>query len=271
MSHPDPMTLALAALGEEIDAADVAHLASCEQCRDEVAELAEVVAIGREAPSELPELPDQIWTGIQQDLGFTIGPPAALPLTRRDGVVPGDASGSGASGSGPSAPPPAQEAGDGTVVPLVRRSGWGRLAAVASVAAMAGALVGGTVVWSALNRATPDPGDVQLVVARATLDPLSESVSEPGEAKVLDSPDGQVVRVDARSLPQKDGFYEVWLLDADATKLVALGALPAGAVGTFTVPPGVSIEDFPVVDISLESYDGDPGHSKNSLMRGVLV
>jgi len=24
------------------------------------------------------------------------------------------------------------------------------------------------------------------------------------------------------------------------------------------------------VDISLESYDGDPSHSKNSLMRGVL-
>ncbi len=36
------------------------------------------------------------------------------------------------------------------------------------------------------------------------------------------------------------------------------------------MPPGLSIADFPVVDISLESYDGDPSHSKNSLMRGVL-
>lgn len=266
MSHPDPMTLALAALGEEIDATDAAHLASCEHCRDEVAELAEVVAIGREAPSELPEVPDQVWTGIQQELGFTADLPAPLPLPRRADAAPGDTFGTHAP-----ARPSLPGAADGTVVPLVRRSGWGRLAAVASVAAMTGALVGGTVVWGALNRAAPDPGDVQLVVARATLDPLSETVSEPGEAKVLDSPDGQVVRVDARSLPRKDGFYEVWLLDADATKLVALGALPSGAVGTFTVPPGVSIEDFPVVDISLESYDGDPGHSKNSLMRGVLV
>jgi hypothetical protein len=41
-------------------------------------------------------------------------------------------------------------------------------------------------------------------------------------------------------------------------------------VGTFTVPPGVSIEEYPVVDISLEPYDGDPGHSHESLLRGTL-
>ena len=87
----------------------------------------------------------------------------------------------------------------------------------------------------------------------------------------MDSADGQVVRVDARSLPTSDGFYEVWLLDEGLTKLVALGALPAGAVWTFTIPPGMSVLDYPVLDISLESYDGDPSHSKNSLMRGELT
>ena len=103
------------------------------------------------------------------------------------------------------------------------------------------------------------------------LAPLPDkAVSTPGEATVLDSVDGQVVRVDARGLPAGDGFYEVWLLDEGLTKLVALGALPAGSVGTFTIPPGMSIVDYPVVDISLESYDGDPSHSKNSLMRGEL-
>lgn len=265
MSHPDATTLALAALGEEIAAADAAHLASCPSCRDEVAELAELVAIGREAPSDLPELPDRVWTGIQEELGLTTAIPAVSPIVRG-----GERTSDGASGTWASAPPARPEALGGTVVPLPRRSGWGRLATVASVAAMVGALVGGTIVWSAVSRATPEPG-AQLVVARATLDPLSDKVAEPGEAKVLDSPDGLVVRVDARALPSLDGFYEVWLLDSDATKLVALGALPSGSVGTFTVPPGVSIDDFPVVDISLEAYDGDPGHSKNSLMRGVLI
>ena len=95
-------------------------------------------------------------------------------------------------------------------------------------------------------------------------------MAEPGEASVVDSPDGRVVRVDARALPDDDGFYEVWLLDSEATKLVALGALPAGSIGTFTVPPGLSLADYPVVDISLEDYDGDPTHSTNSLMRGTL-
>ena len=73
---------------------------------------------------------------------------------------------------------------------------------------------------------------------------------------MLETPDGLVVRVDARSLPPSSGFHEVWLLDADATKLVSLGALPSGSVGTFTIPPGVELAEFPVVDISLEPYDG---------------
>jgi hypothetical protein len=30
------------------------------------------------------------------------------------------------------------------------------------------------------------------------------------------------------------------------------------------------VADYPVIDISLESYDGDPSHSKHSLMRGEL-
>jgi anti-sigma-K factor RskA len=95
-------------------------------------------------------------------------------------------------------------------------------------------------------------------------------VTEPGKAQVLKSADGLVVRVDARGLPPSAGFHEVWLLDTDATKLVSLGALPSGSVGTFTIPPGVTVTDFPVVDISLEPYDGNPGHSHDSLLRGVL-
>jgi hypothetical protein len=140
------------------------------------------------------------------------------------------------------------------------------------VAAAAGALVGGAVVWSAVERGSGGTGGAdEQFVAQAVLAPLPDKpVTTPGEATVVESPDGQVVRVDARSLPASDGFYEVWLLDEGLTKLVALGALPAGSIGTFTIPPGLSVADYPVIDISLESYDGDPSHSKNSLMRGEL-
>lgn len=248
MLHCEPETLALAALGEEIPAEDQMHLDACAQCLTEVTELVELVAIAREAPRGLPPVPASVWDGIRGELG--------LGEDGREGE---------SAGSGPEGRP----GSSATVVDLDSRRSRRRMFTVAAVAATAGAIVGGSVVWSALDRSTQVEAPVQLV-AQAVLNPLSSSVAEPGKAQVLDSPDGQVIRVDARSLPKDSGFHEVWLIDKDVTKLVALGALPSGSVGTFTIPPGVHIEDFPVVDISLEPYDGDPGHSHQSLMRGIL-
>ncbi len=259
MSHCDETTLALAALGEDIPADEAAHLNSCSLCTADVAELIEVVTLGREAPAELSAVPDSVWAGIRAELSLAGAPDGAdagsevhrLPAPAASTADPGDG------------------AAEGTVVAFERRR-RGPLWGVAAVAAASGALVGGAVVWSAVERGGSGTGSTEQFVAQAVLAPLTETVSEPGKATVLDSADGEVVRVDARSLPANEGFYEVWLLDADATKLVALGALPAGSIGTFTVPPGLSLDDFPVVDISLESYDGDPSHSKKSLMRGTL-
>lgn len=257
MQHCDPTTLALYALGEDIEPDERAHLESCEACLTDAAELAAVVSIGREAPERLEDPPEHVWSAVRAELGLINAP---------DG-----------SDAGPArvlAPVPVELAGEaagvGNVIPLApRRRG---LFTVAAVAAVAGAVVGGAVVWSALESGSGPGGQTtsEVLVARAVLDPLQDSVTAPGEATVVDSADGQVIRVDATALPKREGFYEVWLLDADATKLVALGALPSGSVGTFTVPPGVSIEDYPVVDISLEADDGDPGHSHNSLMRGTI-
>ena len=263
MSHCDETTLALAALGEDIPADEAAHLHSCAQCTADVAELIEVVTLGREAPAELPEVPDHVWAGIRQELALAGAPDGSddahsnvrsLPAPT---VVPAD---------------PGAGSGDSNVVPLDRRRsrgpGLGRVGS--GCRGQCGhrrsrGLVGGRSWW----RRRTDPNEQ--FVAQAVLAPLpNKPVSSPGQATVMDSADGQVVRVDARSLPASDGFYEVWLLDEGLTKLVALGALPAGSVGTFTIPPGMSVADYPVVDISLESYDGDPSHSKNSLMRGEL-
>ena len=258
MSHCDPTTLALAALGEDLDPQDAAHLETCEQCLAEAAELIEVVTLGREAPAELPAVPDRVWSGIRAELGLRGAPDGSdatvmtLPAPR---VAPA-----------PEAPGTAVA----QVVPLAPRRS--RLMAVAGIAAAAGALVGGAVVWAAVDRAgttVPSQPD-EVLVAQVALDPLTPEVPQAGQAQVLDSPDGQVVRVDATALPPVDGYYEVWLIDEQVSGMVALGALPAGAIGTFTVPPGVSIEDFPIVDISLEPLDGDPAHSKVSLLRGVL-
>jgi hypothetical protein len=263
MSHCDETTLALAALGEDIETDESAHLYSCAQCTADLAELIEVVTLGREAPEELPEVPDHVWAGIRQELSLTGSPDGSDAGYTNLRALPTPSA----------APSEPQDAEDSNVIPLDRRRSRGPMWGIAAVAAAAGALVGGAVVWSAVERGGAGAGGVspEQFVAQAVLAPLPDkSVSSPGEASVIDTADGQVVRVDARSLPVSDGFYEVWLLDAGLTKLVALGALPAGSVGTFTIPPGLSVADFPVVDISLESNDGDPSHSKNSLMRGEL-
>ena len=262
MSHCDETTLALAALGEDIPADEVAHLHSCAQCTADLAELIEVVSLGREAPAALPDVPDSVWAGIREELALTQAPDGSDSVPALVRALP-------------TPPAPTGEPGgsrpEADVVPLDRSRRRGPLWGIASVAAVAGAVVGGAVVWSAVDRGS-ETGTTEQFVAQAVLAPLpGKEVSSPGEATVTDSADGQVVRVDARSLPANDGFYEVWLLDEELTKLVALGALPAGSVGTFTIPPGMSVTDYPVVDISLESYDGDPSHSKNSLMRGELT
>ncbi|MCU0263248.1 MAG: anti-sigma factor [Candidatus Nanopelagicales bacterium] len=259
MSHCDETTLALAALGEDIPADEAAHLQSCSLCTTDVAELIEIVTLGREAPAELPAVPDHVWAGIRQELslmGAPDGSDAGYPPLRS---VP------------PTQPTPGQPPQDTTVVPIQPRRSRGAAWGGFAVAAAAGALVGGTVVWSAVDRGGAGAGSSEQFVAQTVLAPLpGTSVPTAGKATVVDSPDGKVVRVDARALPASDGYYEVWLLDEELTKLVALGALPAGAIGTFTVPPGLSLADFPVIDISLEAHDGDPSHSKQSLMRGQL-
>lgn len=254
MSHCDPTLLGLAALGEPVPDEDLEHARGCAACGRELAELMAVVAVARQAPTELPSVPASVWDGIVAQLAAA--PEASAPAGARHALHD----------AGPGQAPP-QPLAD--VVQLAARPRRRPVAGFA-LAAMAGAVVGGGVMWAALDTGGAGAGEEPLAIAQAVLNPLDAGVAAPGEATVLTGPDGQVIRVDARGLPARSGFYEVWLLDAAATRLVALGALPSGSVGTFTVPPGVSIEEFPVVDISLEPYDGDPGHSHDSLLRGTL-
>lgn len=66
-----------------------------------------------------------------------------------------------------------------------------------------------------------------------------------------------------------DGYREVWLISSDASRLVSLGVL-RGTDGSFTIPDGLDLGTFDLVDVSEEPYDGDPGHSGDSIVRGQL-
>lgn len=134
-----------------------------------------------------------------------------------------------------------------------------------AVAAAVGVVLGGVVGVSLTRTSAPTPD----VIASAALDPL-EDFATNGAATVEVVDGTEQLAVNVSGLPQTDGYFEVWLLAPDASSMIAVGTLGAGSSSSFPLPPGVSLADYPVVDISLEAYDGDPTHSTISVARGTL-
>lgn len=253
MRHIDPDAVALAALGEPLDADDRAHLASCADCAREVASLAATVAVGRAATDEHPvPPPDAVWERVRDELGLSPGLLSGVP------GVPGLPDASDASA------PVAAEPAAATPVPAPesRRSRTRWVLAAAAAGLVVGGVGGGLVV-AGLQRA-----DSEQVLAEAQLDALP-GWSATGDAVVEEDADGRRTLVVRLAGAEGDGFREVWLLDREATRLVGLGVLD-GDEGRFTIPVGLDLDDFAVVDVSAEPFDGDPAHSGDSILRGEL-
>jgi len=140
------------------------------------------------------------------------------------------------------------------------------------VAAMLVGVAGGVVGAEVAQRLTDDSGEGETVVVSTPLDPLPTWLAT-GDATVVRLADGdRELRVDLNvtTAPSRDpGFREVWLVDRGVTKFVSLGVLSGGA-GTYVIPADVDLADYPVVDISLEPYDGEPAHAGDSIARGIL-
>jgi anti-sigma-K factor RskA len=252
VQHCTPEQLSLAALREPLPAADAAHLESCAQCREELASLrrsVDALAVPElAAPSAAVSPPPGVWAGIAAATGVTTAPrpevvatvaappPAAVPPTP--------------------APPPAP------VVPLRTRRSRLLLAAAASL------VVGVGIGAGAVALGTGD--DDGPTVAAAGLEPLDDS-GATGEARVVERGDGtRVLEVDLSATDPQDGFYEVWLLDEAVEDLVSLGVVRGGGEVALTLPTGVDLGEYPIVDVSVEPLDGDPGHSGVSVARGTL-
>lgn len=239
MPHLDPDALALAALGEPLDARDRAHLQACTDCSQERDALATAVVAGRAGGGErLVPPPAAVWERVSAELGLDAGvqPAPAMP-----GAAPRD----------PAAPAPARPGRRGR-----------RLLLVAAAALVVGGVAGGLVVAAVLRT------DPETVLAEARLEALP-GWSASGDAIVEEDAAGRLTLVVRVSATDEDGFRAVWLLDEDASRLVNLGALD-GDEGRFAIPPGLDLREFPVVDVSAEPYDGDPAHSGDSIVRGAL-
>ncbi|GAA1172801.1 hypothetical protein GCM10009584_12210 [Ornithinimicrobium humiphilum] len=148
------------------------------------------------------------------------------------------------------------------VVPLVRPSR--RRTGPQLVAAAA---VGALLTWGGLSLLGEEGGDV---VASGPLAPLTDT-GVGGSVSVVETAGGQRLRVELDDLPDAgDGYLEVWLLRPDVSGMVTLGVLD-GTTAEFPLPAGLDLGDYPVVDISREHMDGDPGHGGDSLVRGEVA
>lgn len=144
-----------------------------------------------------------------------------------------------------------------------RQSPRRRAAPWIALAAAVGVVIGGLVGASVMRSAPPE------VIASVALEPLADYSTE-GTATVEVVDGTEVLAVDVTGLPATDGYFEVWLLAPDSSSMIALGTLGAGDSTILPLPAGVSLAEYPVVDISAEPYVGDPAHSADSVVRGTL-
>ena len=239
MEHIDPELLALIALGEPAATSEAErHLDACDECADDLAGLRRAALAGRATldAGDLERPREVVWERISAELalGTTAGPAAPAPEPSRSAT---------------------RRRSVGR-----RRSGrnWG-LAAVALL--VAGASLG---TWAWTRSTAP------IEVAQASLAAFPDHPGAEGTAVVEENPDGsRFVRVEVSADAAPDTYREVWLIAPDASELVSLGVLDDDT-GTLTVPAGVDLARFPLVDVSQEPVDGDPDHSGDSIVRGEL-
>ena len=71
--------------------------------------------------------------------------------------------------------------------------------------------------------------------------------------------------------PSPDRYREVWLINTDGQRMYPWGCCPTTDEPP-TPPPALAgqLQGFNIVDVSIEPYDGNPAHSRESQVRGVL-
>lgn len=255
MLHCDADSLALAALGEHLSDVERRHLAECPRCQHVFDQNAAVVSTARQVTvDDSPEEPPgKVWDAISRELGLD------LTVT-------------------PFVPDPADAAERGQVIALARFQQRQRQVQSKSRWLTAAAAVVGIAVGAVGAAALPDRSSAGTVIAESdlTVVPVDAggidvpTVDTTGTARIVDTDGQDFAEVDARNLPEVDGYYEVWLIKGDLSGMMSLGALTAGSQGRFTIPAGTDLSVFSIVDVSVEALDGNPAHSKQSMLRGQL-
>lgn len=262
MEHLTPEHLAGQALGhpELLTEAQLGHLASCPDCQSEVDVLARTATVARGGIAQPPMMPGpHVWERIAAEVADDRGAGhGADPLaTRPSGGAPVPTS-PVSPREQPALPPRA-----GVPRRAVRtRPRWAMVLVAAGLGLVIG--VGGTVLVDLI-------GGRSDVVASAALDPLPGHTGR-GTAELIRTSGTTELRVQVESATPSEDYRELWLINTDLKRMYSLGVLPTSGTGTYPVPAQLDggLDGFTIVDVSVEPYDGNALHSRNSLVRGVL-
>ncbi|MET0819859.1 MAG: anti-sigma factor [Aeromicrobium sp.] len=242
MTHPEAdELLVLARDGRASDDRVARHVVGCDRCTDQLRTYGRLVSaaehVGAAGGDGLTAPPSQVWARIQAE----VAPVAPVALT------------------------PA----------LPRRARSRRSAAVVLAAAVAGVVMGGIGGYVARGGgggtpvAGPSPTDATSApVAAGTLDPW-DGGTVSGRMAMSRTSSSRSLTITFTSDASGPGYIEAWLLDPLSGEMLGLGIVPVRG-GTVTVPLDADLSRFTTVDVSREPFDGDPGHSAESLARGLL-
>lgn len=131
-------------------------------------------------------------------------------------------------------------------------------------------IAGGAVVGAGLAVAGVQLVQAGRVIAETPLRTLDTKLQE-GFAKIRDRNGTLELVLDlSQSISVGDGYVEVWLMHRDLKDLVSVGIYTGRSEEAFPLPQDVLNRGFVIVDLSLEHFDGNAGHSGDSLLRGTL-
>jgi anti-sigma-K factor RskA len=144
-----------------------------------------------------------------------------------------------------------------------RRRNW--------VLAVAASFIGLAVGVGITLAATQTDAPASVTVATAQIVPVSAPTAH-GQAVIKRVANGQrTMTINVKDLPvAKNGFYEVWLMNAKPVRFLAVGSLDGKHSGVFQLPPGLDLSAYPYIDVSLQPFNGSPLHSGDSVVRGNL-
>ena len=109
------------------------------------------------------------------------------------------------------------------------------------------------------------------VTSSTALQPLPGQTGQ-GTAELVSDQWRPELRVQIDSPPTPDRYREVWLINTDGQRMYPLGILPDDGRASYPLPPALAgqLQGFTIVDVSIEPYDGNPAHSRESQVRGTL-